>query len=83
MADGFDIHLDAPRAERLERAAKAAGVSPADYALLILDQAFQGDWEADFEALAEYDRTGEFVPAQEALATFKLNVESKVAARRK
>ncbi|MBU4433646.1 MAG: antitoxin [Alphaproteobacteria bacterium] len=39
MADGFDLHLDSDRAAKLKAAADRVGLSAADYALAVLDQA--------------------------------------------
>jgi hypothetical protein len=83
MADGYDIHLTGRRAALLERAARAAGVTPAEYALQILDHAISEDWAATLEAFADYDSTHEFVPARQALAEFATGVEEDLVARGK
>jgi hypothetical protein len=79
MADGFDIHLDQDRAERLKAAADRFGLSAADYALAVLDQAMTeapGGWidpdPAIDEAIAdEAERTGDFIPWSEFRARLR------------
>ena len=84
MADGFDIHISPEQAAHLRAAAQTQGVDPADYARQLLEAALDAaDPLAVSRArLAEYDRTGEFVPADRALADFKAAVERRRAARR-
>jgi hypothetical protein len=70
MADGFDIHVDQDRAERLKAAADRLGLTMADYAMAVLDQALTGAplrWvdpdPAIDEAIAdEAERTGDTIP---------------------
>ncbi|PHY21233.1 antitoxin [Caulobacter sp. BP25] len=38
MADGFDIHLGAQHAEKLKALADRLGMSPEDYAALLIDR---------------------------------------------
>jgi len=81
MADGADIHIDAERAERLKAAAEVAGLSPEAYALQALDRAMDDDWAEALASLEEFDRTGQSVPAEEALETFRRKVEQRRAQR--
>ena len=81
MADGADIHIDAERAERLKAAAEVAGLSPEAYALKALDRAMDDDWAEALASLEEFDRTGQSVPAEEALEAFRRNVEQRRAQR--
>jgi len=83
MADGsLTVKLDDGTAALLERAAREAGMSPSGYAEIVLARALSpDDWSEDFRRLAEYDRTGEFVPAEEALDRFEANVRARLAAR--
>lgn len=78
MADGFDIHLNEDQARRL-RAAAASGVDPATYVQQALDRAMDDGEEA--RRWAEYQRTGETIPAEEALANFRRVLNEKLAAR--
>ena len=69
MADGgLTIELDAELATRLREAAKAAGRSTDDYASELISQGLAEDWTDARSSLAEYDRTGEYVDATQALA---------------
>ncbi|MGR4866761.1 antitoxin [Caulobacter sp. LARHSG274] len=69
MADGFDIHLDSERAARLKAAADLLGMSPEDYAALLIDQGLAErapGWidpdPAIDEAIAdEVERTGDAI----------------------
>jgi UDP:flavonoid glycosyltransferase YjiC (YdhE family) len=81
MADGADIHIDAERAERLKAAAHVAGLSTEAYALKALDRAMDDDWAEALASLEEFDRTGESVAAEDALETFRKNVEQRIAKR--
>lgn len=93
MADGFDIHLDEDQARRLKAAAEAAGLDPAVYALDALEQAISGpmasgvrehpaQWGAEEAARwAEYERTGETVPLEDALGDFHANLARRLADR--
>jgi hypothetical protein len=79
MADGFDLHLDPERAARLKAAADRLGLSVADYALAVLDQALIDPPEAWTdpdpaidEAIAdEVERTGDFIPWPEFQARLR------------
>ena len=79
MADGFDIHLNEDQARRLKAAAEASGVDPAAYALQVLEQAMDDGEEV--RRWAEYLRTGESIPAEEALSEFRRVLSEKLAAR--
>lgn len=65
MADGFDIHLNEDQAQRLKSAARASGVDPTVYALQVLEQAMEDDRAEDIRRIAEYERTGESIGAEE------------------
>ena len=91
MADGFDIHLNEEQARRLKAAAETAGMEPAAYALDVLEQAMDASqvfalreeaarWTAEDEARwAEYERTGETVPLEDALRDFHANLAQRLA----
>ena len=79
MADGFDIHLNEDQARRLRAAAAASGVDPATDVQQALDRAMDDGEEA--RRWAEYQRTGETIPAEEALANFRRVLNEKLAAR--
>ncbi len=82
MADGADIHLDPERAERLRLAAKAAGMTPEAFAISAIDSAIDDDWLEAIASLEDYERTGVSYPAEEILAEFRANVETRLAARK-
>lgn len=79
MADGFDIHLDPERADRLKAAADRFGLSAADYALAVLDQAMteapgeciDPDPAIDEAIADEAERTGDFIPWSEFQARLR------------
>ncbi len=90
MADGavtYSVTVDAATAERLDAAAREAGVAPEALVVEILEDAaawpvvaetarrFQHD--AATRALDEYDRTGESVDAGPALDAFVAKVEAR------
>ena len=85
MADGFDVHLENAQAAHLLAMAKEKGIDPERYARMLLEDAFERDnpgWIVRTR-LAEYDRTGESVPAKEAFAKFRADVEARLAVRSK
>jgi predicted transcriptional regulator len=70
--DGFKIELDPDLGSQLQDAARAAGVSTDAYASELISQGLgDPDWRETMASLAHYDRTGEFVDADEALAAAK------------
>ena len=85
MADGgMTLNIDEPLAERLREAAKLAGQSVEVYARQALE-AFAEDqddrWAESIRRLEEYDRTGEYVDAEEALAKFRHDLEERLQQR--
>jgi len=74
MADGFDLHLDSDRAERLKARAAEAGMDPAVYALGVLDQAIGSDVAEDQRRWDAYRRTGDTVSAEAWLTDLRTNV---------
>lgn len=82
MADGFDIRIEHEQAERLRAAAEAAGAQPEDYARQLLAQALEADWAEDHARISEYERTGEAVGVEEAMARFRADVETRLTARK-
>ena len=79
MADGFDIHLNEDQARRLKAAAEASGVDPSTYALQLLEQGLDDGEEA--RRWVEYQRTGETIPLEDALAAFDAELERSLAKR--
>ncbi|MBA4001461.1 hypothetical protein [Brevundimonas sp.] len=79
MADGFDIQLNEDQARRLKAAAEASGVDPETYFMQALERAMDDGEEA--RRWAEYQRTGETIPVEEALATFSRVLSEKLAPR--
>ena len=87
MADGaLTLILDDATAARLAEAAALAGQTPEAYAADRLAETLSPplahDWTEANERLAEYDRTGEYVTLEDALASFHDEVEAALAARR-
>ena len=80
MPDGFDIHLNEDQARRLKAAAEASGVDPSVYALQVLEQAMTDDWSEDFRRIAEYERTGESIGAEEWMQGLREAVHAKFKA---
>jgi predicted signal transduction protein with EAL and GGDEF domain len=80
MADGFDIHVNADLAERLQAVADGSGLSAEQLALEVLGQVAGDDWAEDFRRLEEYDRTGVSIPKDEWMAGLR---ESVAAFQRK
>jgi predicted transcriptional regulator len=80
MADGFDIHLDEDQTRRLKAAAEASGLEPSVFALQALEQAIEDDWAEDFRRIAEYERTGESIGAEEWMQGLREAVQAKFKA---
>jgi hypothetical protein len=69
MADGgLTIELDAALGARLREAAEAVGRSAEEYASTLIAQGLADEWAEARASLADYDRTGDYVEAKEALA---------------
>lgn len=83
MADGsVTLNLDDATLALLESVARDFGMSPGDYAETVLSHALS-NWDVaeDLRRLAEYDRTGESISAEEALDNFEAKVRARLAAR--
>jgi hypothetical protein len=76
------IRLPAETMDRLKALAELAGMSPEDYAVGLLRERLSDDWADADAALAQYDRTGDYVGAEEAMAKFERDVEEGLAARK-
>jgi hypothetical protein len=71
MADGsLKLELNEALGERLKAAAEAAGRPVDDYAAQLISQGLDDRWSEAVARLAEYDRTGESIPLEDALARF-------------
>ena len=81
MADGgLKLEIDEALAERLRVAAEASGESVQDFALQALRAATDDeDWAEDYARVADYEATGRFVPAAEAMSEFRAAVEARFA----
>jgi predicted transcriptional regulator len=80
MADGeLTLKLDDETARRLQAAADAAGRPVADYAAGLIANGLEDRWAESLRRLAEYDRTGESISVEEALAHFDDEVRAQVA----
>ena len=85
MADGeLTLKLDDETARRLQEAADAAGRPVAEFAADLISGGLPPDphWREALEALEEYDRTGEGVSVEEALAEFRATLDERLAQRR-
>jgi len=84
MADGeLTLKLDDETARRLQAAADAAGRPVGDYAAGLIAEALPDlSWRESLRRLDEYDRTGESITVEEALAHFDSELAERLAARR-
>jgi predicted transcriptional regulator len=80
MADGgLTLEIDSALAERLRAVATASGKGVEAFALEALRAAADEDWAEDYARVAEYEATGRFIPAEEAMAEFRAAVAARVA----
>ena len=81
MADGgLTLEIDDALAERLRAIAEASGESVEDFAMQALRAAADDeDWAEDYARVAEYEATGRFIPAEQAMAEFRAAVEARLA----
>lgn len=83
MADGgLKLELDADLSARLKDAADAAGRRPDEYASTLIAEGLDARWAEAKASLAEYDGAGEYVDAEEALATFRKRLSERLDQRR-
>ncbi|MDB5469030.1 MAG: antitoxin [Caulobacter sp.] len=92
MADGFDIHLDKDRAERVTQAAALAGLTPEAYVLSLVDENLDlwaglaepadGGWAEDMARLERYRRTGVAIPLKTAMDEIKAELDERLAGKR-
>lgn len=81
--DGYRIELNPHLGAQLDEAASAAGLSVDRFAAELISQALgDPDWRDTRESLAHYDRTGEFVDLDEALAVAKKRLMERLAGPR-
>jgi hypothetical protein len=79
MDDGaLKLDLDAALSERLRAAADEAGRTVSDHAAHLIAEGLDNRWSVSVERLTEYDRTGEFVPAEDALARFRSAIKERL-----
>lgn len=72
MADGeLILKVDEGLAQRLRQAADAAGEPVETFALEVLEAAAERDWSAARASFEEYQRTGESIGLEEAIAEFE------------
>jgi predicted transcriptional regulator len=82
MADaGMTIELNEELAQRVKDAAEALGKSADKFANELIAKSMDDGWAEARASLAEYDRTGEYVDADVALADFRKELERRLAAR--
>ena len=84
MADGFDIHVDKDRAEKLAGAARSVGLTPEAYVLSLVDEAISVPSEDEQMAeslrrLDEYDRTGEAYTVDEVFDRIEARIQARMA----
>ncbi|HEX4195934.1 MAG TPA: hypothetical protein VHZ26_00690 [Caulobacteraceae bacterium] len=79
MDDGaLRLELDVTLSKRLKVAAREAGRSVDDYAAQLIAQGLDDRWSETQRRLEDYDRTGEYVPADEALARFRSAIAERI-----
>ena len=74
--DGFTVKIDDALAGEVKAAAAARGVPVETFVREVLVN-YVEDWSEARDRLAEYDRTGEFIDAGQALAEFREAVAGK------
>ena len=92
MADGFDIHVDKDRAERVAQAAAFAGLTPEAYVLSLVDESLDlwaglaepadGGWAEDMERLERFKRDGVAIPLDVAMDEIKAELQARLAGKR-
>lgn len=83
MDDGsLTLTIEAELAYRLKASAESVGCSVGDHARDLIRDALVNDWAEEEAGWAEYERTGESISADVALAEFRSSVEKRLAARR-
>ena len=74
--DGRIVELDEELGRRLNAVATATGQSAGDLAAKLISRGLD-DWAEDFARFAEYERTGEYIDAEVAMAEFRQAVAAK------
>jgi hypothetical protein len=89
MADGFHVDIDDDLAERLSRAAAAAGMTKGEFACLVLEQHLFDydayDWDDDDPRLVlagVAEPTEGARPLDEVMGEFKAELEKRLARKR-
>ena len=83
MADGeINLILSQGVSDRLVVAAREAGKPVVEFAAELIGTALEDDWSESERRLAEYDRTGESVPADEAMDRFEKRLAARFAANK-
>jgi hypothetical protein len=79
MADGdFKLELSEELGRRLKAAAEAAGLSAQAFASALIAQGLGDAWAEANASLADYDRTGDYVDAREALASARTELVARL-----
>jgi len=79
MADGdFKLELSEELGRRLKAAAEAAGLSAEAFASALIAQGLGDDWAEASVSLADYDRTGAYVDAREALSRVRAELVARI-----
>jgi len=82
VADGsIKLELGPVLSGRLVTAAEEAGQGVDDYAAQLIARGLDDHWAIAEARLAEYDRTGEYVPADEAMAAFRAAIADRLRKR--
>lgn len=82
MDDGaIKLELDQALGARLKAAADEAGDPINDYAARLIEQGLAERWGVAEVRLAEYDRTGEYVLADDAMAAFRTAIADRLRKR--
>ena len=78
--DGLKIELDAALAGRVRAFAEAAG-APIETVVREALSGYVDDWSETLDRLTEYDRTGDYVDAEEALRGFREAVAARFVSK--
>jgi hypothetical protein len=84
MADGgLKFELDEALSARVRAAADAVGRPVEDFATNLIAYGLDDDWAESYARFAEYERTGESVDVEVALAAFHERLAERFRSKRK
>lgn len=80
--DALTLHIEADLADRLKMTADFVGRPVDDYARDLIRDGLDEGWAEEQARWAEFERTGESIPAEPALLEFRNSVKARFAARK-